>query len=709
MPFDESPRAVGNIDRLLRPRSIAIVGASASPGALGNNVLQFLKKMKFAGDIHLVNPKRSEIEGIACVATPDDLPKAIDAAILAIPRVAVLDTIKALAGRDCGAAVVFSAGFAEAGEEGLAAQAEIGRIAREAGMIVEGPNCLGCVNYVDGIPLTFVEGPTPALGKRKGVAVVSQSGAMAAILATTLVDRNVGVSYFVSTGNEAASGVEDYLEYMLDDPHSSVIAMIVEQFRNPARFIALAKRAKQLGKPIVVLHPGRSEAAAESAATHTGAMAGDYKVMKTHVERAGVILVETLEALGDVAEIAARSPALPSKGCAVLTESGAFKALTLDLCEDIGLSLPELSDHSAPALRAAMPDFVAVSNPVDMTAQALVDPDMYKRTMSALLEDDRFGTVVLAIIQTDNTTTDKKFPPIIKALKEIKHKKTLILTGIDEGAEVRAKYIRGVRAQKVPYFPTADRVMRAVKYLSDYSARDMTEAESAPLRATGLPKEGVVPEYAAKDILRPLGFSFPESKLAKSADDAVQIAEALGYPVVLKAQSPELSHKSDAGGVAVGLKTEQAVTDGWAKMVTSVAAYKQGLELDGILVEAMGERGIELIIGARNEPGWGPVILAGFGGVTAELYQDVRLLPPDLTKDAIIEELKQLKGAPLLTGFRGSKPADLDSVADLIGKLGRLMLGEPTIREIDLNPVVVYPEGQGVVALDALMLVSGKA
>jgi len=699
------PPATGDIDRLLRPKSIAIVGASATPGSLGSNVMQYLMKMGYSGEIHLVNPKRDEIDGRPCVKSPADLPIGVDTAILAIPRVAVTQTIKALADRKCGAAVIFSAGFAEAGEKGLAEQAEIGKIARDAGMIVEGPNCLGCVNYVDGIPVTFIETPSPRLGDRKGIAVISQSGAMAVILSTNMVDRDIGMSYFVSTGNEAASSVEDYVEYMIEDEHTSVIAMIVEHFRNPDRFLKLAEKAREAGKPIVLLHPGRSDAAAESAATHTGAMAGDYKVMETKVTHAGVILVESLEELGDTAEMAARAPSLPSGGCAVLTESGAFKALTLDLCEDIDLDLPVLTDDNAPELRSAMPDFVAVSNPVDMTAQALVDPDMYKRTMSALLNDDRFGTIVLGIIQTDDTTTDKKFPPIIEAFKDLKPNKPIVFAGIDEGAIVKEEYIAGVREQNVAYFPTADRAMRAIKALTAYSARSFEKSSEEAFKVKGLPKDGVVPEYKSKDILRPLGFSFPASKLATTADEAIAIAEELGYPVVLKAQSAQLSHKSDAGGVAVGLKSAKEIKTRWAKMVKSVTAYKSGLDLDGILVEAMGERGIELIVGARNEPGWGPVILVGFGGVTAELYQDVRLLPDNLTKPAIIEELLKLKGAPLLTGFRGSEPVDLDAVADLIVNLGKLLRGEPSIREIDLNPVVVYPEGKGIAALDALMLI----
>ena len=298
-----------SLERLIRPRSVAIVGASEKTGALGASVLANLERAGFRGAIHLVNPKRVEIGARRCVASVDDLPEGVDAAVLAIPRAAVLDAVRALARRKAGAAIIFSSGFAETGAEGLAEQRELARIAAESDMAIEGPNCLGLVNFVDGVPLTFVELPGDLLGARPGIGLVSQSGAMAAVLAVTLASRGLGLSYSISTGNEAASGVEDYVDYLVDDPDTQTIAMIVEQFRKPARFLAAATRAAAMAKPIVLLHPGRSSAAREFAATHTGALAGDHDVMRLKVERAGVLLVETLEELGDVAEMVLRLPA----------------------------------------------------------------------------------------------------------------------------------------------------------------------------------------------------------------------------------------------------------------------------------------------------------------------------------------------------------------------------------------------------------------
>ena len=696
------------LERLLRPRSVAVVGASDKPGALGTTLLSNLDANGFAGAVYPINPKRETLGGRTCLPGIEALPEGVDAAVLAIPRAGVLDAVRALAARKVGGVVIFAAGFAEGGPEGLAEQREIARIAHEAGMVVEGPNCLGLVNYVNRIPLTFVETDArPPAGKR-AIGVVSQSGAMAAVLGTVLLARDCGVSYSVSTGNEAASGVEDYVDWLIDQPDTHVIAMIVEQFRKPERFLAAATSAAAAGKPIVLLHPGTSSAARESAATHTGAMAGDYALMRAKVTRAGVIMAETLEELGDIAEIALRCPALPSGDTAVLGESGAFKALTLDLAESLGLPLAPLHDADSPALRAALPPFVPVSNPLDITAQGLSEPAIYTRCLEALLDDPRVGTVLAGIIQAEAVTCAIKFPPILAAATAKPLTKPLIFAGLDEGAAVPPERIASLRAAGIPWFPTTERALRAITRLTQFAARDTTRNAESPLPVPGLAAEfGVIPEYKAKALLGPLGIPFPAGQFAASADAAVAAAEALGYPVAMKAQAAALSHKSDAGGVILNLADAASVRAAWDKMHASVAAYSAAITLDGVLIEAMGARGVEMIVGAKNDPEWGPVLLAGFGGVTAEILGDVRLLAADMTVEAVETELMKLKSAALLAGYRGAPALDVPALAQLIVTLGRVLRAEPSIREVDLNPVILHPKGQGVVALDALMLVEG--
>ncbi len=701
----DTSRPARSISRLLKPRSVAIIGASPTPGALGASVLANLELEGFKGRIHLVNPKRDEINGRPCVRSIDDLPEDVDVAVLAIPGAAVLDTVRALARRKVGSAIIFSAGFAEGGEEGTAAQQEIGRIADDAGMVILGPNCLGVRNFLEGVPLTFIGMPTLEDSKGPKVALVSQSGAMANVISTTLMDFGLGLSYFVSTGNEAASGIEDYVEHLIDDPDTQVIGLIAEQIRQPRRFLALAAKARAAGKPIVLLHPGQSSAARESAATHTGAMAGDWSLMQSKVTRAGVILVHSLEEMGDVLQLVTRTPYRPRGGCVVLTESGCLKALVLDVCDSIGLAVPAPSDITTARLRAAMPDFIPVSNPMDLTAQALVDPSLYERTLSALLADDQYGSVLLAIIQTDDATAIRKFPYISDAIETLKPTKPVIFAGVDDGAPISRPYIDRLHALGVPYFPTPDRALRAIRRLGEQMDRDLGVTADTPLPVQGLPGPGVVPEYRAKQLLAPAGVAFPQGRFVTTLEQAQAAAAELGWPVALKAQSADLSHKSDAGGVILGLSDAASLAEGWARLDANIARHAPGLTLDGVLIEKMGARGLELIIGAKTDPEWGPVILVGLGGVQAEVFKDVRLLAPDLTVAAIESELLQLKSAALLTGFRSSPALDVRAAAEMIANLGRVLRAEPSIREIDLNPVVVYPQGQGVVALDALMLI----
>lgn len=694
------------IARLLRPKSVAVVGASDKPGALGASVLGNLDRHGFAGPVYPINPKRDTIGARACLPSVEALPEGVDVAVLAIPRDFVLDTVRGLAARKAGAAIIFSAGFAEGGAEGLAEQAEIARIAEESGMVIEGPNCLGMVNHVDKVPLTFAETFCRPPAGRRAAGIVSQSGAIAAVLSTVLLARDLAVSYSVSTGNEAASGVEDYVDWLVDDADTHVIALVVEHFRDPPRFLSAATRARAAGKPIVLLHPGRSSAARESAATHTGAMAGDHKLMLAKVARAGVVIVDTLEALGDATDILLRCPPLARPSVAVLGESGAFKALTLDLAEAIGMELAPLGDADSPALRAALPPFVPVSNPLDITAQGLSQPSIYTDVLNALAADDRVGAVVAGIIQGDPVTAKIKVPAVLAAIEAgAASAKPLLFAGLDEGADMPADYIAALRAAGVPYFPSPERAFRALAALGEAAARDLTDTAPAPLGVPGLADHaGVVPEYRAKALLGPLGLPFPPGRFAADAEAAVAAADTLGYPVAMKAQAAALGHKSDAGGVILNLADGDAVRAAWTRIHDNVAAYDAGLALDGVLIEAMGRRGTEMIVGARNDPEWGPVVLAGFGGVTAEILQDVRLLTPDLSEDAIVAELMRLKSAALLAGYRGSPPLDVRALAALIRRVAAILLAEPRIAEIDLNPVILHPEGEGVVALDALML-----
>lgn len=693
------------IERLMRPGSVAIIGASPSPGSLGGGVLANLARFGFSGTLHLVNPNRTEIDGRPCLASVEALPPGVDCAVLAIPRAGALEAVAACARRGVGGMIIYSAGFAELGGEGVALQAELARRARAAGMAIEGPNCLGMINYVDGVPLTFAPTFPAPHDVRAALGLVSQSGAMATVVRAALQARGIGLTFSISTGNEAVDGVEDFLEPLLADAQTRAVAMVVEQFRQPRRFLDLARRAREAGKPIVLLHPGRSAAARLSAETHTGAMTGDYDAMRTLVIAAGIALVETLEELIDLSELLIRCPAPPPGGTALITDSGAFRGMMLDYGAAIGLPLPPPAPETAAGLRAAMPDFVVATNPLDITAQALVDLDLYRKAMVPFLADPRYGSLVLAVILGNAATSRRKMPPIIAALAALQPAQPVIFAMMGEDAEVPQEFIDALRGLGVPFFRSPERALRALARLTEFAARPAPVAAppSAAPAQRRLPA-GTIPEYRSKTILAEAGIPVPRGQCVRTLAEAQAAAARIGFPVALKGQSAALSHKSEAGAVVLHLADAEALAAGWARLEGAVAGARPGLVLEGVLVEAMARPGVEVIIGARNDPAWGPVLLIGLGGIWAEALADRRLLPPGLSTEAIIGEFLGLKGAALLRGLRGAPPCDVAAAAAIVTRLDAVLRAAPEIAEVDLNPVVVHPEGEGALVLDAVIV-----
>jgi acyl-CoA synthetase (NDP forming) len=718
------------IERLLRPRSVAIVGASATPGALGAGVLANLERFGFAGDIHLINPNRNAINGRPCLRSTHDLPQGVDCAVFAIPSSGMKEAMAGCAARGVGGAVIFAGGFAEAGPAGHALQDEISDIARQHGIVLEGPNCLGFVNNVDRVALTFSPASPIKLEGRRAVGIVSQSGAMASVLRAAFNAHDVAFSYAISTGNEAVSSIEDYIAFLMDDDATTVIALIAEQFRHPRRFLDLARTARERGKLIVVLHPGRSVAAQISAQTHTAAMSGDWQVMRAFVGHAGAVLVDTIEELIDVSEMLVRFGGPLNGGLAVLTESGIFKGQVLDLCEQLDIGVPEPSPPCRDALAALAPDLILPSNPLDLTAQALVDPNLFPNAMNAFLKDDHVGCLMLSPMCPHPALTKRRMEPLIEHLKQEPPPKPVVFAMLGDDAEVPAEVISGFRQLDIPFFRSPERALRALGRISHIeepaeaplgprasrppSAEARTPIEETPVEEkerAGRPRSqgaeqlraGTVPEYLAKQLLSDFGFPVPQGELARDLDAAAAVAARIGFPVALKAQSADLSHKSDAGGVVLGVRHEADLIAAWTKLHDDIARARPGLVLDGVLVEAMAAKGFELILGARNDKDWGPVLLIGLGGVWTEALGDIRVLPPYLSPEQIAGEFHKLRGAKLLSGFRGAPPVDVTAAADVTARLGAFVLAHPEIMEIELNPVVVYAEGKGAFVLDAVI------
>jgi len=699
-----------SLTRLISPRSIAVVGVSTTPGAIGTTILTNVEKFGYSGEIHLVSRGRTEVNGKTCVGSIDELPVGIDTVILGIPGNAVLDAVQACARRGVGAVVIFAAGFAEAGEEGHALQMEIRRIATENGMLLVGPNCLGLTNFVKGIPLTFGPATLSTCGDEPTIAVLAQSGGMMGNQRLTHFARGVKLSYAISTGNEAVVGIEDYLSFLIEDANTSVISMFVEQVRRPGLFLRLLERAKQRGKPVVLLHLGRSQGARDSAASHTGALAGDFEVMSAVVRASGVVMVDTMEELVDVSWLLKRFVEPPAGGVGVLTDSGALKGFALDFSESIGLSLPALSERTVAGLQKVLPSFSTASNPLDMTAQGLRDMDLYRQAASEMLQDTALAALSIVLMPGSPETGLAKFKSLQPLIAASKKPVTYTMMGGD--SPLADELVAEIKRSGLPFFRSPERALRALKYATDYGHQrgQAMQRANTTTQAISIAGAGMVAEYQGKRWLSDIGIALPKGGLAKNVPEAIAIAERIGYPLVMKAQSALLPHKSDVGGVIVNIRNREELVNSWQKLNASVATARPELLLDGALIEEMAKPGIvEMVVGAKRDSHWGPVLMIGLGGVWIEILKDVRFMPANLTDAAIRSELLLLRGAAQLLGARGMPLADIDGLVAAIAKIGSAFCANPQLIELDINPLVVYPEGQGVIALDALLVLANDS
>jgi acyl-CoA synthetase (NDP forming) len=706
------------IARLLRPRAVAVVGASDDPRSIGGNVLANLERAGFGGDLHLVSRTRAEIGGRPCVASIDDLPPGLDAVILNLPQEAVLDAIAACGRRRVNGAIVFASGFAEAGPDGRALQERLTALAREAGVLVNGPNGLGFINYVDGIPLTFGEYqamPELAAGVgTAGVAVIAQSGAVANAIRDSLVASGLRVTFLVSTGNEAAVSAEDFLTPILDDPATGVVTLFVEQVRQPRKLLRLAARARERGKRLVLMQPGRTEAARAAAQSHTGAVAGDLAVARTILAHAGVAVVDGLDALTDVALLLAARPVPPPGRTAVMTNSGAVRGLAFDFAQDAGLELAAWSPATAGGLRAIFPPYAALDNPLDMGTAAFARPELMKRAAQLLIDDPGVGMLIVAMFPGRPPQQVEKAEQLLPVIRGSQKPVAFVMLG--DPLPLDPTFMGKVRQEGAALFRSTERAARAMAAVSAV-ARALAAADNDPAAGDGggggEPLDlgefpvGPVAEYRAKALLAAAGVPVPPGGLAKDPAEAEEIAKRVGFPVALKAQAAALTHKSDAGGVVLNVADAFGLRAAWEALAANVRSARPGLALDGVLVEAMAPRGagcVELIVGARRDPHWGAVLMLGLGGIWVETLHDVALLPAGAGKATVVEAVGRLKGAALLRGARGAPPVDVAAVADIACIVGRLLQRTPDIAELEINPLLACPDGQGALALDALIV-----
>jgi acetate---CoA ligase (ADP-forming) len=694
----EDGRGAKAVARFLNPRSVAIIGISTRAGSAGQIILQCLKVNDFVGDVHLVGRTDEPIDGQQVLKSVDELPEGVDLAVFTLPAAAVHDAMEACARRKVGSALVFAAGFAETGD--YATQEAVAAIARAAGLAIVGPNCLGVTNNVDGLWLHMLYARKALRGVEDGVAFIGQSGGLLGHFQRATDGRGIPLSYVISTGNEAGLETTDFLEFLVDDRATRVIVAYCEEIRRPQAFLAALRRARASAKPVVLMLAGRSAKARKAAQSHTGALIGDYATMRTQVEDAGAIVVNTMDETMDLVQILQRFPTPPTKGPGIITASGAYVGLTNDFAEEIGLELPELEPATLQRIRETLPSYGNYGNPLDTTAGFV--PSMLPIITKALIDDPNVGMLFISF--PINT------PIPVKGFNEgMAHSpKPKVMCALGDTWQLGDDVAAAVKESPAVYSRSSDRMLRAIGLYTKYGRLlGRTRMSGTPAPIAGLPKfgKGAQPEWLGKQALAAAGLRVPDGKLARTADEAVAAANAICYPVVLKAQAAALSHKTEAGGVALNLPDEAALRAAWDIMMGNVKRAAPDVALDGALVETMCPRGVELMVGAKRDPGWGTVLLLGLGGIWVEALGDVQLLPSGADEALIREALGRLRSAKLFAGVRGAPPADVDAVVRAVQAIDRLMQTVPELAEIDVNPLMVHADGQGATALDALIVV----
>lgn len=698
------------LDAFFKAAGVAVVGASDDVTKIGGRPVQLLRKYGYAGPIYPINPKGGTIQGLQAYASILDTPTAPELAILAVPVQASLQAVRDCAARGVRGVIVLSAGFAEAGPEGAALQAELVRVARSHGMRLLGPNCLGTVNVVDKLVGSFsiaLEQSMPPAGQ---VGIVSQSGNIGSFTMRNMAERGLGVSRFIATGNEADVDVADGIAALAGDSDTRIILCCMETCRDAGRLIQALDMARAQNKPVIVLKIGATEQGQAAAASHTGALTGSDAVFDAVFRRYGVLRVRSFEDLLNVghAAVLLGTERLPATDAVTLVAaSGGFGIMMADAMVEAGMTLPQLTDSTKALIREAVPT-AGTNNPVDASAQMSARPDILLKMLTALQSDANGSTLVLLLaLSLYNPRLRGTYMEALAKIRASHPDRLMVL--ISQGPPDAVAEINALGIPVFPSIPAAATGLAGLVKLGQLTSLPVAPAYSGPVDSV----DAAVfrNEFHAKRALAAAGISVPREEVVTSADDAVRSANATGYPVVLKIASEDIAHKTEIGGVALNLQDDAAVREAYERVITNAAKHAPDARVDGVLVAPMVRGGVELIAGISRDPVFGPVVMVGFGGIYAEVLKDVAVQVAPVSEQEATRMIRSLKMFPLLDGARGQAKADVEAAARTVARLSEFACRHAQdVAEIDMNPILVKPQGEGVLVLDALMVpTSGKA
>jgi acetyltransferase len=713
---EDKTAVIASLQALLKPRSIAVIGASHRQATIGNRLFHNILHQEFRGVVYPVNPNAEAVAAVKTYSSVLDIPGDVDMAVVITPAETVQAVMEQCGRKGVQGVVVISAGFAESGAEGLEKQGSILKIARRYGMRLVGPNCMGIINTAADFNMNATFSSVfPPVGN---IALATQSGALGLAILEYAKNLNIGLSTFVSIGNRADVSSNDLLQYWEEDPATDVILLYLESFGNPRKFARIARGITH-AKPIVAVKSGRTPAGSKAAASHTGALATAEVASEALFTQTGIIRVDTLEELFDVANLLSHQPVPSGKRVAILTNGGGPGIMTADACDARGLELPDLSAKTVSGLKNVLSSRASLTNPIDMTAEATAEE--YSQALKLLAEDDNINVVIVIFIPPILTQEEAVAASIRKAAPEFRQRgKTLVASFM--GSRGVSMELGSEEECCVPSFTfpeaTATAIAKACEY-NDWLQRPkgvipkiagidekngkqivVTASEHSASRPFWLSNDAVV------DLLHYYGINMVRSKSAMTVEEAVEAADELGYPVVMKLISATITHKTEVGGVILDLRSQKEVEKAFMQIKDHLTNLGRENEMQGMILQQMIPEGVEVIVGVAQDPSFGSLVMFGMGGMHTELFRDVTFRIHPVTDVDTHDMIRSVKAYQLLEGWRGSNPSDTKALEELLQRVSAMVEDLPQIVELDLNPVKVLEQGKGYVVVDARVMVS---
>lgn len=698
---------------ILEPQSVAVIGASRQPGSVGYAVLSNLLMGQFTGVIYPVNPKARSICGVRTYQSVSEIPDSVDLAIIIVRANIVPLVLEECGQKGVKGAIVISAGFKETGPEGAKLEAQVKEIAHQYSIALVGPNCLGVINTDSNYRLnaSFAK-EMPLTGN---IAFVSQSGALCTAVLDYAKGQGIGFSKVISLGNKADVNENDFLAYLWQDPQTQVILLYIEELSDGRKFLELAREITGEGdnrKPILALKAGRTPAGARAVASHTGSLAGSDEVYEALFAQAGVLRADTVEDLFEYAVAFANQPLPNGKRTVIITNAGGPGIMATDACVRYGLELAQLSQQTLEQLRENLPPHASLQNPIDLIGDA--QSDRYEVALEKVLDDLNVDAIVVLLTPQAMTDVENIANAIVKVSKrKVKPILACFMGLVDISAGVNILKENGVPNYSFP--EDAVRALAAMVRYVDWVKRPRTgvkvfEVDSERARRllydSPISGHGFVPEDVALQVLEAYGFPLLPWGVARDVDEAVEVAQKIGYPVALKVLSPEVIHKFDIGGVQLNLNSESDVRQAFEKILKSVKQHIPKARIEGVLVQAMAKKGREVILGMKRDPQFGPILMFGLGGIYVEVLRDVTFRLAPVRKLGAYRMVKEIRTYKLLEGVRGEPPADIDKIVECIERLSQLAVEQDIVEELDINPLIVYPQGEGAAVADVRIMVS---